>query len=973
MSCSRWLLGATCALITSPLWAVPPGAPAQGVDVYSAREIKRDVSRPMRDIVAEMGPARVAEPGEDVIPNEIRSFAELYPALDFGPGELMPAQRSPNGLTTPSPTLTVNGISTAGSVPPDTTGDAGPNHYFQWVNTRWALFDKTTGAMVSGPTAGSSFFSGFGGVCQTTNRGDPLVLFDDIAQRWVVSQFAFNSTSTAPFVQCVAVSTTADPLGTYNRYAFQYPQFNDYGKMGVWVTNDGTQNAYLFTMHEFNSALSFQGTSFALVERDKVLAGQSAQFVRVGGINAFGALPMHLEGVNPMPDRACPVFVHFSATGTGYRLWDMCVDWGNGSTSFTDTPTFVGTGSFALGLNGIPQLSSVQRLDDFGGNLMYLAAIRAFGANGPSEAKAVITHSVNVGNDQAATRWVEFGLSDPQPFAPPLLDLFADGFEGAAPPSIEGGNGPVKLAKRLVDEGTFAPDQTSRWMGGINIDANGNIGLGYNASSAAINPQVRLTGRERNDPAGTMRNEVTATPPNTGAQTGSFGNPPRPRWGDYATMGVDPVDQCTFWFTNEYYPVTSNSSWSTRIAKFKFPSCGQPDFELETQPQTRIQACGTAGDQPTLVRVGAYGTLAANVNLSATGLPGGVTASFSPNSLPAGGVANWMLNGASGIAPGAYTVTLSGTSGALTRTRQLGLDVSAALSAAPTLNLPGAGATNVVVRPTLQWAASAGATRYEIDIASDAAFTNIVDSGTTTGTSYSSGVLLNVGQTYHWRVRGVNACGVGLNSATRSFTTGAPGTCPSGTTANTVFSDDVSGDGTAWVVTNISGDAGALWAKTTPPAGTGLATRAWYAQNSASTADQRLTSPTIVLPAISQSPIVLGFDAFHAYETDGASDCWDGGFVEISTNGGASFTPLGNARNLADAYPGVLSSGNPAQGSQAWCRQPTPGASVRTYFLLDGFAGQSVQLRFRSTADSNTTGAAPNGWAIDNIAVQGCQ
>ncbi|MEZ5468976.1 MAG: hypothetical protein R3F18_15135 [Lysobacterales bacterium] len=98
MSCSRWLLGATCALITSPLWAIPPGAPTQGSSVYSAREVHRDVSRPMRDIIAEMGPARLVDPSDNVIPNEIRGFSDLYPALDFGPGEVMPAQRSPSGL-----------------------------------------------------------------------------------------------------------------------------------------------------------------------------------------------------------------------------------------------------------------------------------------------------------------------------------------------------------------------------------------------------------------------------------------------------------------------------------------------------------------------------------------------------------------------------------------------------------------------------------------------------------------------------------------------------------------------------------------------------------------------------------------------------------------------------------------------------------------------------------------------------------
>jgi hypothetical protein len=970
MSWNRLVYASLIAVSAMPVAAVPPGTPAGASDMTVAREVHRDVSRPMRDIVAEMGAPRVSDPGDYVVPNQILDFSDLFPDAQTPPTATTRAQRSPTGVPAPAPTVSANGMRIGlggGGVPPDTTGDVGPNHYFQWVNTSWALFSKTDGSLVSGPTAGNSFWAGFGGLCQTTNRGDPLVLFDDVAQRWVVSQFAFTSTNAGPFLQCVAVSTSADPLGTYNRYAFSYPVFNDYGKMGVWVTRDSGQNAYLFTMHEFSgNPLSFQGTSFALVERDRMLAGQSAQFIRVAGIGAFGALPMHLEGANPLPPGACPMFLHFQSSGLGYRIWDMCVNWGAGTTSFVNTPTLLASEPFALGLSGIPQLDSTTRLDDFGGNSMYLAAIRSFGDSGPLEAKAVINHAVDVGNDQAGTRWVQFGLTHPFAFGGGE-ELFASGFEDSGPAAT-----PTPLQKRIVDQGTYAPDADSRWMGGINIDANGNIGLGYNVSSSAVNPQVRVTGRERGDVPGSMRDEQTCTPPNTGAQTGLFSG--RARWGDYATMGVDPSNQCTFWFTNEYYATTSNSSWNTRTCAYTFPSCGQTDFELEVNANARLQVCAANGDPVILVRPGVYsGPLAANVALSTTGVPAGLTTTFSPASVAGGEVSELTLSGAGGLAPGPYSFTISGTSGALTRTRSIEFDAAQALAAVPGLSTPAAGATNVVVRPTLTWGAVPGATGYFVQIATSGAYTTIVDSATVTGTSYASGVLLNVGQTYHWRVRSINPCGESAFSNSRQFTTGAPGNCPAGTSINTVFTDDVSGDAIAWTTENISGDAGTAWAKVTPPAGTGLATRAWYAGNSSTTADQRLISPAIVLPAIAQSPIVVGFDAHHQYETDTAPNCWDGGLLEISTDGGTTFEPLGNDRNLADPYPGLLSSGNPAGGLPGWCRQPTPGTAVRTWFLLDGYAGQSVRLRFRSTADSNTVGPVPNGWAIDNIAVQGCQ
>lgn len=970
MKLHRWLCAAVAAVLGAPVLAGSPGAPAVGLDYTVAREVHRDTSRPMREIVAEMGAPQVGDPSDNVIPNQIFDFSDLFPGAENNLRAATGVQRAPLGTPVPAPTVNADGLRIGlggGGVPPDTTGDVGPNHFFQWVNTSWALFNKSSGALVSGPTGGNSFWAGFGGLCQTTNRGDPLVLFDDIAQRWVVSQFAFTSTSTGPFLQCVAVSTSADPLGSYHRYAFSYPVFNDYGKMGVWVSRDSGQNAYLFTMHEFGgSPLSFQGTSFALVERNRMLSGESAQFVRVGGIQAFGALPMHLEGVHPLPSGACPVFVHFASTGDGYNLWDMCVNWNAGTTSFVNSPTFIASERFELGLAGIPQLNSTTRLDDFGGNTMYLAAIRAFGDSGPLEARAVINHAVDVGADQAGTRWVQFGLIAPNPFQPGA-NVFANGFENFGTPQ------PAQaLQKRLLDQGVYAPDAESRWMGGINLDASGNIGVGHNVSSTTINPQVRVTGRLRNDPAGSLRDEQTCTPPNTGAQTGLFSG--RARWGDYSTMGVDPSDQCTFWFTGEYYTTTSNSSWNTRTCAFRFAECGVPDFEFELSSSGRIQVCGSNPDPVISVRPGAYGSaLAGNVALSATGVPAGATVSFSPASVPAGQVSQMTLSDFDTLVSGAYSFTLSGTDGSLTRNRTVHVDTAATTAPAPALNSPAAGATGIPVRPTLQWTAVTGAVGYFVQIATDAGFGTIVDSGSSTTTSYTPGVLLNVGQVYHWRVRSVNPCGDGSFSASRQFTTGAPGSCPSGTTVNTVFSDDVSGDAIAWTTQNVSGDAGTHWQKTIPVGVSGMTTRAWVAGNSLTTADQRLATPAIVLPSAAQRPIVVGFDSHHRYETDGAVNCWDGGLVEISTNGGTTFTPLGNGRNLADPYPGQLSSGNPASGELAWCRQAVTGTPVRAYFLLDEYAGQSVILRFRSTADSNTAQSAPAGWVVDNIAVQGCQ
>jgi len=943
-----------------------PGVTGATQQQNAAREVHRDTSPPLREMLATLGPDPTGDPTDYVVPNIFLDLDDFVPGSL--PESLPPAQRSVAGTPTPPVGVAVNGMRIGlggGGVPPDTTGDVGPQHFFQWVNTSWALFDKATGDIVPLPgrpnntAPGSSFWAGFGGVCQTTNRGDPLVLWDGLARRWVVSQFAFNSTSVAPWLQCVAVSTSEDPLGSYHRYAFAYPAFNDYGKMGVWVTEDGGQNAYVLSMHEFSG--SFVGSSFAVIERDRMLNGQSAQFIRFGGIDTFGGIPFHLEGDQPLPAGLCPVFVHFSFGRPGYELWDLCVDWRAGSGSFDPQPGFVASEPFVIGLNGIPQRDSTTRLDDFGSNTMYIAALRAFGPTGPLEAQGVIHHAVNVGGDQAGARWVQFGLSAGAGRPTTGNAVFVSGFESGE------GRAPAIANKRIIDQGTYAPDSDSRWMGGINIDRSGNIMMGYNVSSAAINPEIRIAGRLRNDPAGTLRPEAQCSPTGTGAQTGLFSG--RARWGDYATMGVDPNDECTFWFTNEYYPVTAQSSWSTRICSIRFPSCGEADFLLETTPNARIAVCGSNAQAN--VRVGEFGLLGGSVTLGQGSLPTGASLAFGTPTLAAGESTTVTVNGSAALADGLYSAEVTGSAGAINRSVEVQLGVSATVPGSATLSGPAPGSTGIVTRPTYQWTAASGAVDYLIEVATDAAFTQIIESAVVVGTSYTSNVLLGSSTQHFWRLTPRNFCGASASPSSASFTTGVPGSCPGGTAATQLFFDDVSADAIAWQTENAQGGAGTLWTRQTPPAGTGITTRAWFAANSPVTADQRLISPAVVLPS-DELPLVLAFDAFHRYETDGAVNCWDGGFVEVSADDGASWSELGNARNLADPYPGQLSSGNPAAPAQAWCRQPPGGSSVRSIFLLDGFAGQSVRFRFRSTADSNTTGTAPAGWAIDNILVQGC-
>ncbi|MEW5989187.1 MAG: hypothetical protein AB1791_21380, partial [Chloroflexota bacterium] len=436
------------------------------------------------------------------------------------------AAPSPQGPgQTPNPLFTFAGISYTGSVPPDTIGDVGPDHYVQAVNVKFAIWDKS-GVQLKAPTNINTLGSGFGGVCQTHNDGDPVVLYDSLADRWVVAQFALAAQNYI----CVAVSQTADPLGAYHRYAFQTVGFPDYPKLAVWG------DAYYASTNE-------NGASAYAFERADMLNGQPASSVRFNVANSNFMLPADVDGSTAPPTGAPNPFYTFTDSsywgGANDRLeiYEFHVDWTTPAnstftnvTDLTLTPfTYTVCGYFNFSC--IRQPSPGERLDAISEWPMHRWAYRNFGTH--QSLVGNFAFDVN-NNNRSGIRWYELRKTTG--------------------------------AWALYQEGTHSPNNLARWVGSIAMDGDGNIALGYSVSSRQLRPAIRYATRLTTDPLGTLQAEASLIE-GTGVQRFSSN-----RWGDYSAMGVDPADDCTFWYTNEYY-VSNGTNWQTRIGAFVLPEC----------------------------------------------------------------------------------------------------------------------------------------------------------------------------------------------------------------------------------------------------------------------------------------------------------------------------------------------------------------------------------------------------------------
>lgn len=561
---------------------------------------------------------------------------------------------------------------TPNSAPPDTNGAVGATQYVQWVNESFAVFSKA-GTLLAGPTAGNTLFQALGAThpCAVHNDGDPIAQYDKQADRWVLTQFSVTSGSTQGFWECVAVSQTADATGAYNLYAFNYGtvQFNDYPKLGVW------NNSYLVTYNIFNNGATFGGSKLCALDRTSMLAGQPATQICFQLSNAFGgALPSDIDGLTAPPAGSPAYFLNFGTNSL--NLWKVSnLNFTNGTGTITG-PTNLPVAAFAAACNGgacIPQLGTNQRLDSLADRLMYRLAYRNFG----DHEALVVNHSITAGTG-TGIRWYEIRT----PGATPVV----------------------------FQQGTFAPDSGFRWMGSAAMDHVGNIAVGYSVSSTALNPAIRFTGRAPADPLGTLGTELSIQA-GAGSQLANLS-----RWGDYSSISVDPVDDCTFWYTTEYLKANGTFNWSTRIANFKFAGCTlAPDFALTATPASQsITAGNSTSYTATVTPSGGY---TGTVSFSVSGLPAGATGTFTPASITTSGSSTLAVTTTTAVAAGTYPLTISGTDGTLTHTASVSLIVNAAI----------VGDFAISASPASQTVQAGNSTAYTATITPSGGFTDTVN------------------------------------------------------------------------------------------------------------------------------------------------------------------------------------------------------------------------------------------------------
>ena len=478
-------------------------------------------------------------------------------------------------LTAPTisgPLVTFEGLSNADNAtlfgfrvnPPDPVGDVGPNHYVEMVNLAFAVYDKQ-GNLLTGPTAVGDLWADFAVDDCTDPAGDPIVLYDQLKDRWILSQF---TTRGPKYYNCVAISQTGDPTGAYYRYAFitqsdpELPggtYFPDYPKYGVWT------DSYIMTTRDFGDVTGY-GISVYALEKNKMIAGnpkaRAVQFFLDSNVVPLelmgdGLLPPDIDG-NRRPIDGIPApIVGTQDDGGGYggtvdalNVWDLKVLWNSKATASLTFAAQLPVAAFdsifpcaPTSRDCLPQpgiANPAQYLDilSYRQRPTHRLAYRNFG-----KYEAFVTNqSVEAAPGVAGVRWYEIRRT--------------------------GG------VYSVYQQGTYAPgDGVHRWMGSAAMDWQGNIALGYSVVNGVdVFPGMRYTGRLAGDALGQMTLGEGTIVDGTGVQTTT-----NSRWGDYTSLNVDPTDDCTFWYVNEYYTLagqlSSAAGWQTRIGSFKLPGC----------------------------------------------------------------------------------------------------------------------------------------------------------------------------------------------------------------------------------------------------------------------------------------------------------------------------------------------------------------------------------------------------------------
>jgi hypothetical protein len=489
-------------------------------DVRKVPLNQRPGPRKMKPIMNFQNPKQIKQSSTAVDPVVQNSFDQSTQGLIQG------------GALAPDPSIDFAGMNfsqNGAGWPPDTCGDVGINHYVQAVNTSIGIYNKSTGAQISTVTF-DDFFEGpevQGTPCDENNNGDPIVLYDRYAQRWVILDFAWIGTTSGSWYS-IAASKTSDPTGDWWLYAFHCDNtlMNDYPKAGVW--DDGiyiTANMFQFGGYFQHSKI------WALNKTDLYNGTLTAQSIVDNSWEAWSILPTHAKG-STAPAAGDPNYMYaldadeYGPPGQdAIHWWKFFVDWNTPANTLWDGPYTMLTAPYTLTASGIPQPGTSYTLDSLYGRLMNPAIYRNFGSHG----SVYLNHVCDV-SGKRVERWYEVRINSG--------------------------------SSSIYQQGTYAPDTHHRWMGSIAGDKWGNIALGYSVASTSLYPSIRYTGRFSTDPLGELSQGEASIIEGGGSQVGIS------RWGDYSSMSIDPVDDETFWYTQEYYS-TIGSNWQTRIAAFK--------------------------------------------------------------------------------------------------------------------------------------------------------------------------------------------------------------------------------------------------------------------------------------------------------------------------------------------------------------------------------------------------------------------
>ncbi len=690
-----------------------------------------------------------------------------------GDDPLVALQRqAPDGIGVMSPPLQNFDAIRSNTSPNDPTVDVGKRHVVVAINSpngaEFAVYDKVTAQAVVPRTLMRQL--GGNSICGMTGRGDGIVLFDEMASRWLFTEFTQSAN-----VLCVYLSDRDDLSANveWTHYVFAVPAYPDYPKYGVWP------NAYFVGANETGTA--GQRPMYA-IDRHATLAGQPATLQRLttprlAGF-AFEALqPADLTGSDllPLPD-APGIFLRHrddeahnpqdnDPTRDFLELYEFHVDFQQPANTMLVGPTRLEVAEFSSDLAGLttfqvfPQPNGV-RIDAVREQIMHRVAYRRFPDYEALIANHVTDLSLGSGSgfpdDSGAVRWYELRRSGQ------TSELFANGFET----NDTGGNWAV------YQQGTYAPEEpplnhpADRWLAAVSIDARGNIAMAYNKLRDANPPLpagLSYTGRRANDPLGVMTQAETTIV----AGSGSIGGV---RWGDYADMGVDPVDGCTFWFFSNYVAVDQRNN---RLASFKFGDCQRTGISLS--PDTpQIGICALQGSPtaatPVTISVEATPDLPGPVGLEVLGpLPVGMAASVSPPGVDPPAVATLAIS-ATNAAPRMSRITVRASASPYTQLANVVARVATVEPDSPEVVSPEAGALDVLIVPLFQWSAVNQASSYTITVGTEPTFSSPLFSQTLIGTSLLSPISLPAGSTIYWSVRARNECGQG-NGFIASFET----------------------------------------------------------------------------------------------------------------------------------------------------------------------------------------------------------